>query len=214
VEVGEEEEELLVPGTHASFDRVLFLDELPPLDLKWLAPIFERVSETVREERRKRRKGEAFAEVFKWRLVSSSLLATTHSGAGTSIGTTRSTFRPGSPDADTSSVKESGFNSSGVPGTWDNNEQYFDAQETQRFVEGDVELPSVPVLSASLLVLLRFPHVLLLVLVLCTPFWSPFLVEGRLWRLLIPEDHDKGESAEAEVDYEEVSFGICYEILY
>jgi hypothetical protein len=201
----------LIPGSHPAFDRALFLDELPPVDLRWLAPVFEKISETVREEQRKRRKGEAFAERFKWRLVSSALLSVEGLATGTSVAGFSSSRNP----MVINGVEEEPYSvvnhTCEFPGNLDilddlEEDSYYDAQSMLPSpIEELVELPPVPILSTVLLILLRFPHIILLLVVLCIPFWSSYLIEGRLWVLLLKSDEcENAESVNAEADYEEV----------
>lgn len=195
------EETQSIPGSHPSFTRTLFLDELPSLDLRFLAPLFEKISETVREERQKRRQGEGFAEVFKWRLVSSGLLAenvVASSPTWTSLSANVTSSK-------TEVVKESRRVGWSPPGTLDDDEDiFYDAQDN--FETPIPELPPIPLVSTILLVLLRFPHIILLLFVLCIPFWSAYLVEGRLWSLLLESGRVEEPDKEGEVGYEEVSF--------
>lgn len=98
---------------------------------------------------------------------------------------------------------------SGLPGDWSliDEESYCDIEPEPKLklsMENWSELPPVPILSTRLLILLRFPHILLLVIVLCVPFWSTPLLEGRLWGLLLWDvGNKKVESAEAEIYYYE-----------
>jgi hypothetical protein len=170
----------------------------------------------VREEQRKRRKGEAFAERFKWRLVSSALLSVEGLAAGTSVTGFSSSRGP----VIINGVEEEPYSRTVVvnhpcefPGNLDilddlDEDSYYDAQSTLPSpIEELVELPPVPILSTVLLILLRFPHIILLFVVLCIPFWSAYLIEGRLWVLLLQNDEcEKAESANAEADYEEVDY--------
>lgn len=180
-----------------------------------MAPLFERLSETVREESKKRRKGEAFAEVFKYKLVSSALLsASTAESAAPSPAALGSTFKileageaPGVPLSGVAIVPRP-YNPPGKLFVHeDEDDVFYDANDTlMPTIEELPELPPIPIISTVLLALLRFPHILLLFAVLCIPFWSAYLVEGRLGALFFPGDeHLSSESSEAEIGYEEVN---------